>query len=267
MSPGCSLSCTTSSEGEKPGDNKGAVGAGLGCPRPPHSPLSPGPPRSAVSRRVCGAGSSPLLAQPHPSERSVGSLVCHLACPTGAKGTSAGGGGEGQRDTGFLATRAPSRSRGGGAAAWWGRTRPFLPRGREGKRRGEGGGCPAVPGRGACSRPWAASGRAGGPQRACALENFVPCPAGGQDEPGRARGAPGAAVRGEVGRGAGSRSEDYSSRRAGAGRVPAMAALPGIRGRWGSSPRGRSSGAGEPLRRPWRGAAKGALGPDGCVRL
>lgn len=86
VSPGCSPSCTTSAMGEKPVDNKDAVGAGLGCP-PPSPPDTP----------ICGAplgvrGQELALVDMSASIRPLcWDLVCDLACPTGAKGTSSEG--------------------------------------------------------------------------------------------------------------------------------------------------------------------------------
>lgn len=172
---------------------------------PPPLPHLPPTPRSVVPLWVWGARSFCWRISIHPSVL-LGTLFATSRAPLGRKGQAAGGGGERQKDTGLLASRTLSRSRGGEAAAGWGRARPSLPRGREGKGRGEGGGCPAVPGRGACSRPWGASGRTGMPQRACALENFVPCLAGGRAGPSAGRAgnrSPGRSRSrgGEVGRG------------------------------------------------------------------
>lgn len=125
--------------------------------------------------------------------------------------------------------------------------------------------------------PAVGSAGAGGPQGACAVENFVPCLAGRSAGPGRPRGATGAVVRRRSrsrGGGRGMTTTPRVLRGAGVGgagcpaRSPEIAAVPGT----GRLPRvgprraARSSGGGS-VRRPWVGkVGKGPLVAAGCGR-
>lgn len=222
MSPGCSLSCTASSEGEKPGDNKGAVGAGLDCL--PHSPISPRHPDLWCPSGCGGLGAfvgvSPFI-RAFCWEPCLPPRVPHW----GERDKQRGAGESDRRILGFWppglcpAVVGGKQLRGGDAPAHHCREGG---RGREGEK-----GAVARRSRAAGRVPDRGERREG---RACLSAHVlwkILCPASPGDEPGRARGAPGTAVRGEVGRGAGRWGEDYSSRRARAGRVPGMAALPG----------------------------------------
>lgn len=203
LSPGCSLSYKASSEGEKPDDNKGAVGVGLDCL--PHYPISPGHPDLWCPAGCAGpralVGVSPFI-RPFCWEPCLPPRVPHWG--EREKQREAG-----ERDRGILGFWLPGlcpavvggkQLRGGNAPA-----HPC----REGGRGREGE-------KGVAARRYWAAGRV--PDRgqrregrACLSAHVlwkILCPAPPRNEPGRARGAPGAAVRGrsrsrggEVGRG------------------------------------------------------------------
>lgn len=248
--------------GRSPATTKALSGLGWAAPPPPFLPDTP----ICDARWVCGARSSLLLTYPHPSYPLCWDPCLRLGVPHWGEGDKQRGAGERDRRLlGFWPPGLrPAAVVGGETAAGWGRTRPSLPRREGGEGKGRRGRLPAVPGRGACSRPWAAPGRAGGPQRACALENFVPYPAGGRAGPGAGRA--GSRSPGEVGRGAGRGGEDYSSRRAGAGRHRGWLRYRGWRD-GGARPRGAVGLAGGASPPPLAGCWKGALVPDACVRL
>lgn len=190
--------------------------SGLGWTASPTTPSLPDTPIFGAPLGV--RGQELLLAYPHSSGRSVGNLVCHLACPTGLKGRSRGRRGRGTE--GYWAFGFPDSvpQSWGGSSCGVG-MRPPIPAEKEGgEGKGRRGWQPGGTGPRGVFPTVGSVGKGGHDLARMCSGKFCALPRRGTSRAERgARREPRSG--GEVGRGAGRWGEDYSIRCSGDGRA------------------------------------------------